>query len=254
MKMRVSLVLVGLLAFTFLLVYGQTVEKPLEFDAASIKPYSNPGGGGRGVPEGAPPPAMPSGGGLRFFPGRVVSAPIGVSARKIILEAYQLTQHQLSGGPGWLDSEKFSLEAKAEGANESQLRQMLQTLLAERFRLVTHHETRDMPVYALTVGKNGSKLHEWKDGDSMPEFGGANNFRDRGTMQHFVDFLSNNPGVGRPVLDRTGLKGVYVFYVEWGADEDFVPSMQEQLGLKLESQKGPVDVLTIDGIEKPTLN
>ena len=131
---------------------------------------------------------------------------------------------------------------------------MLQTLLSERFRLVAHRENKDMPVYAMTVGKNGTKLHEWKDGDRMPDFGGANNFRDRGTMQHFVDFLSNNPSVGRPVLDRTGLKGVYVFYVEWGADEDFLPAMQEQLGLKLESQKGPVDALTIDSIEKPTLN
>jgi uncharacterized protein (TIGR03435 family) len=252
--MRASLVLASLLAFTFFEVHSQTVEKSPSFDAASIKPYSNPGGGGgRGVPEGAPPAVRPSGGGLRFTPGKVISAPIGVTVRKIILEAYQLTQSQLSGGPGWLDSEKFSLEAKAEGANENQLRQMLQTLLAERFKLVAHHENKDM-VYALTVGKNRSKLHEWKDGDRMPDFGGANNFRDRGTMQHFVNFLSNNPGVGRPVLDKTGLKGVYVFYVEWGADEDFLPAMQEQLGLKLESQKGPVDVLTIDNIEKPTSN
>ena len=73
-------------------------------------------------------------------------------------------------------------------------------------------------------------------------------------MQHFVDFLSNNPDVGRPVLDKTGLKGEYIFYVEWGADEAFLPAMQEQLGLKLESQKGPVDVLAIDSIEKPTSN
>lgn len=73
-------------------------------------------------------------------------------------------------------------------------------------------------------------------------------------MQHFVDFLATNPDVGRPVLDKTGLKGVYVFYVEWGADEGFLPAMQEKFGLKLESQKGPVDVLTIDNIEKPTSN
>ncbi len=253
--MRASPVLVSLLAFTFFLVYGQ-VQKLPNFDVASIKPYSNPGGGegGGARQRELHRPAMPSGGGLRFFPGRVISAPIGVTARKIILEAYQITPSQLSGGPAWLDSEKFSLEAKAEGANENQLRQMLRTLLAERFKLVAHRETKDMPIYTLTAGKNGSKLHEWKDGDRMPDFAGANNYREQGTMQHFVDFLSNKPDVGRPVLDQTGLRGIYVFYVEWGADEDFLPAMQEQLGLKLESQKGPVDVLTIDSIEKPTLN
>jgi uncharacterized protein (TIGR03435 family) len=148
----------------------------------------------------------------------------------------------------------FSLEAKADGANENELRQMLQTLLAERFQLVVHSATKEMPVYALVVGKNGTKLHEWKDGDPMPAFGGANNFRDMGTMRHFADFLSNSDAVGRPVVDKTGLKGVYIFYIEWGADDDFLPAMQEQLGLKLEPQKGPVDVLTIDRMEKPASN
>jgi len=253
MTIPASISRTGLLAFAFCSVHGQTLEKPLSFDAASIRPYSG-GGGGRGVPEGVPPAPPIGGGGLRFTPGRVVSAPIGVSARKLILEAYQLPQPRLSGGPGWLDADRFSLEAKAEGANDTQLRQMLQTLLAERFKLVVHHTTKEMPVFALVVGKNGTKLREWKDGDPMPPFGGANNFRDRGTMQHFADFLSNADSVGRPVLDQTGLKGVYVFYVEWGEDEAFLPAMQDQLGLKLESQKGPVDVLTIDHIEKPSSN
>src|SRR5580704_7694438 len=100
MTIPTSIVRAGLLAFTLCSVYGQ---KPLSFDAASIKPYSGPGGGRR-VPEGAAPTTPIGGGGLRFMPGRVVSAPIGVSVRKIILEAYQLSQSRLSGGPGWLDS------------------------------------------------------------------------------------------------------------------------------------------------------
>src|SRR5580704_11736004 len=138
MKIPTLISRASLLALTFCSVYGQTQEKSLSFDAASIKLYSGSGGGGRGVPEGAPLAPPPGGGGLRFTPGRVISAPAGVSARKIILEAYQLNQHRLSGGPGWLDSDRFSLEAKAEGASENQLRKMLQTLLAERFKLVTH--------------------------------------------------------------------------------------------------------------------
>lgn len=149
------------------------------------------------------------------------------------------------------------LEAKAEGANENQLRQMLQTLLAERFKLVVHREAREMAVYALLVGKNGTKLREWKEGDPMPEFGSGghpNNFRDRGTMQRLADVLSSGPAVGRPVLDKTGLKGVYVFYVEWDDGEDFLPALQQQLGLKLEPQKAPVDNLVINHIEKPDAN
>ena len=232
-------------------------EKPLSFDVASIKPFSNSGrGGGRGAPDGAAQAIVPNGGGaLRFMPGRVISAPSGVTARRLILEAYHLTPYQLSKGPGWLDSDGFSLEGKADGADENQLRRMLQTLLAERFGLAMRRETKELPVYALVVGKNGTKLHEWKEGDQMPEFHGENNFRDRGTMQHFADFLSNNQAVGRPVLDKTGLKGIYVIYVEWGANfDDFLPEMQEQLGLRLESQKGPVDFFTIDQIDRPTSN
>ena len=116
--MRASLVSGSLLAFTVCLLHGHTVEQPLQI--SMLRPSSHTRtpevAGARGAPEGARPAAMPSGGGLRFFPGRVISAPIGVTARKIILEAYQLTQYQLSQGPGWLDSERFSLEATAEGA------------------------------------------------------------------------------------------------------------------------------------------
>jgi uncharacterized protein (TIGR03435 family) len=238
--MPTSTTRLALLILSFHLVHGQDVQKPLSFEAASIKPFSNDGrGGGRNGGVGGGPPRA-GGGGLRFTAGRVASAPIGVTARKVILEAYGLGQYQLSGGPGWLDSDRFELEAKAAAANENELRQMLQALLAERFKLVVHHETRDMPVYALMVGKNGPKFHEWKEGTPMPEFGSGghtNSFRDRGTMQRLVDVLSNGQDVGRPVLDKTGLQGVYVFFFGWDEDGDFLPAMQEQLGLKLESQR-----------------
>jgi uncharacterized protein (TIGR03435 family) len=229
--------------------------KLLVFDAASIKPFSG-GGGGRNGGLGVNPPRA-IGGSLRFPPGRVVSAPAGVTARKVILEAFHLNQYQLSGGPGWLDSDRFELEAKAEGASENQLRQMLKTLLAERFKLVAHRETKEMPVYALMVGRNGPQFHEWKDGDPLPEFGSgshATTFRDVGTMRRLADVLSAGPDLGRPVLDKTGLKGTYLFYAEWDEGEEFLPALQQQLGLKLESQRGPVDNLVIDHIDKPTAN
>jgi uncharacterized protein (TIGR03435 family) len=236
-------------------------QKPLAFDAASIKPYSGGGGGARNGGGGTS--QTKSGGGgrggglLRLTDGRIATAPMGVTARKIMMEAFHLTQqYQLSGGPGWIDSDRFDLAAVAEHAKENQLRQMLQTLLAERFKLVIHRETKEMPVYHLLVAKSGAKLHEWKEGDPMPEFGSDDRlkFIDHGNMQHLADLLSSVGAVGRPVLDKTSLTGVYLFHVAWDPREEFLPAVQEQLGLKLESQKDLVDFIVIDRIEKPDPN
>lgn len=248
------------LLFTACLLRGQVAEKPLSFDAASIKPHNNSEDAritseGRTIlDEGAAPPG---GGFLGFTPGAVFSAQQGVTARKIVLEAYRLTPYQLSGGPGWLDSDAFDLQAKSATANENQLRQMLQTLLAERFQLVVRRETKEMPAYALKVSKNGGKLRDWKQGDPVPKPPGNHpyNYLGAGTTQQFADFLSTNaPAVGRPVLDKTGLKGSYVFLIGWDAVDNFITAMQEQLGLKLESQKAALDAFVIEYIEKPSSN
>jgi len=178
-----------------------------EFNAASIKPKNSGGclGGGCGV---------------RFLPGMVSSFPGGTSTRDIIWAAYNLSPYQLSGGPGWLDSDMFDLEAKAETpTDENGLRLMLQTLLSQRFKLVAHHETREVPVYALTIGKNGLKLHELKEGDLQPaqaqQFVSAAaalpgtpapTLRFNGVKQ-FAASSESNPmaKLGRPVVDKTGL-------------------------------------------------
>lgn len=243
---------------------GRTTEKPLAFDAASIKPSNSAMAGDRGGPGGG-------GGRLQFSPGRVLGR--NVTAKRIILEAYHLLKdYQLLGGPGWIDSARFDLEAKSDTpASENQLRQMLQTLLVERFKLVVHRETKEMPIYALIVGKNGSKLHELKEGEPtptstkelislgvLPPRGKEDTFAhvmfDRGKMQDFADELSRNPSIDRPVLDKTGLRGTYLFALWWDADENFMTVVQEQLGLKFESQKAPVDIFVIDKIEKPDKN
>jgi uncharacterized protein (TIGR03435 family) len=181
-----------------------------------------------------------------------------VSPWRIILDAYQLRSYQLSGGPAWLDSDKFDIECKAAtAADEDQLRQMLRTLLAERFHLEVHRSSREMPVYFLTVGKNGPKMLEVKPGEPMPQAPGDGQPKHlffRMNVQGFADLLSNDVNVGRPVLDRTGLPGVYLFFFGWDADEDFIPMMQERTGLKLESQKAVVDTLIVDRIEKPSEN
>jgi uncharacterized protein (TIGR03435 family) len=126
-------------------VHGQNPDKPLTFEAASIRPDLSISAGGR---------AGPAGGTVRIGQGTVIGNK--ATARRIILAAYHLAEYQLTGGPAWFDSDTFDLNAKAAApAQTDQLRQMLRTLLAERFKLEVHHGTREMQVYALTPGKNG---------------------------------------------------------------------------------------------------
>jgi len=246
-------------------VRAQSQAAAPEFDAASIKPV-------------APGDRPNTGffGSLKFTPGMVLSGRGNVSAGRIILEAYHLHDYQLIGGPAWLTSDNFALEAKADTpADEGQLRLMLQTLLTKRFKLVTHRETREMPVWALTVAKGGPKLHDMKPGEAMPRsreemaklglartWDGplAGNMVEIGGIQTLVDILygmSANPNSGmetRPVLDKTGLAGNYLFFFQWGANEYFKDVVQEVAGLKLEPSKAPVEVLVVDHIEKPDGN
>ena len=220
---------------------------------ASIKPNNVVSGGGK---------AGPSGGVVRFTAGKVAGT---ATTRTIILAAYHLTDHQLSGGSGWLDNDRFDIEGRAATPiGEDQLRAMLKTLLSERFKLVVRHESKEMPVYALTVGKKGSKLSEAnkespdfqtmpvKAGDAVDA--GAFHLFDRGTIQHFADVLSGIPSIDRPVIDKTGLHGTYVLNLVFGADENIMTAIEDKFGLKLESQKAQMDTLVIDHIEKPDPN
>jgi uncharacterized protein (TIGR03435 family) len=229
-----------------------------EFEAASVKSLAAGGGsqsGGTGC------------GALTFTPGRVAGT---ATAQAIILEAYQLTPYQLSGGPSWLNSDRFCLDAKVSTpADKDQLRPMLQTLLAERFKLVVRRTTKEMPVYALTVAKNGPTLHELKPGDPFPgsvkELAALFKFRDiqgapagawsdRKNMKDFADALSRNPLIDRPVLDKTGLQGEYLIFLRWGADDNFMSAVEEQFGLKFEAERAPMDNLVIEQIEEPSEN
>jgi uncharacterized protein (TIGR03435 family) len=146
---------------------------------------------------------------------------------------------------------------------------MMQTLLAGRFKLALHRETKDLPVFALVVGKNGPKFHESAAGDvksSMRPSGGGLEFRNF-TMTEFAEQLSARPlKVDRPVLDKTELKGPFDFTlkladntlelkhtlegIEKGEGQSISTIIQQELGLKLQPQKGPVEILVIDGAEK----
>jgi uncharacterized protein (TIGR03435 family) len=160
---------------------------------------------------------------------------------------------------------------RVEPLTFEQRRTMFQQILADRFKLVAHHETRELPIYQLTIGKNGSKLKESAPDDpasTKPSRKGIMFGPGRGkvtatggSLSMFITALSRQ--LGRIIVDKTGLTGRYDFTLEWTPD-DAAPSdqsgpgiftaIQEQLGLKLEPTKGPVDVIVIDHIEKPSAN
>jgi uncharacterized protein (TIGR03435 family) len=181
------------------------------------------------------------------------------------MEAYHLSHYQLSGGPTWINSDRFDFEAKTEtAADQSQLRLMLQTLLAERFGLVARHRSAEIPVFILTAGKGGLRMQE-RLGDSnvpvvgtrppagTPEVGVVLTL---GTVQNLADRLNTYVGtyLGRPVLDKTGINEVYQFTIGVTSWENVMADVAEQTGLKCESRKAVMDTLVIDHIEKPSAN
>ena len=207
-----------------------------------------------------------------------------VPVHSLLLQAYGLHEGEVIGEPAWASSEVFDIEAKVAGPDvaafsklDSDQRQaMLQQVLAERFKLATHRETRDLPVYALSVAKGGPKLKESAIDPSVPASarrGGGIRMSmgmisaNECTIPYFLSMLSRQ--LGRTILDRTGLTGNYDFTLRWmpdngtsassdGAQADALPSiftaLQEQLGLKLESTKAPASVLVIDHLERPSQN
>jgi uncharacterized protein (TIGR03435 family) len=181
--------------------------------------------------------------------------------------AYHLrSMAMIQGGPDWarMGGDRFNVEAKVEDptkATEEQLYQMLQALLTERFSLKFRREVKDMPGYALVVGKNGPKFKEAKGEEASMSFGpngkpgrGPNSVTMRKySMSKLADLLTN---FGNPILDKTGLTGDYDFTLAW--DEDAGPTLytalHEQLGLKLEPQKVPVLYIVIESAQKPSEN
>jgi len=317
---------------------AQTAGEPLSFEVASIKPAApmQPGRmmmGSKGGPGSADP------GHLTYT---------NLSVKNMLVNAFGVKPYQISG-PAWLDTERFDVVAKVpQGATKEQVKVMLQNLLKDRFKLEVHHEAKDMPMYALVVGKNGPKMKESPPDDpasaatgttgpnpnddvptklaapvkitmgpdGMPQFPAgmapkkgcmqmmmgtpsgmkAHMVCTKQTMQALVVQLSNQ--MDKPVSDLTGLTANYDFTLDFAPDENRMMAMmpaggaavaftrdvsgpgpgpgpggpyannneppavpplaaavQEQLGLKLEQKKGPVDLIVVDKMEKvPTDN
>jgi uncharacterized protein (TIGR03435 family) len=230
------------------------------FDVASVKPDTS-GAGGFGYPG--------------LAPGRQRFTATNLPLTALILLAYDATPGQITGVPHSLDATGWDIEAKCDHpmAKEQALR-MLQALLADRFKLTLHREMREQPVYALVVAKGGPKLRESLEESPVPVMQKTSNggFVYKGAPISTLTLVLSQQ-VGRFVIDKTQLKGRYDFTLEYererpvrpGADSTEpasnpgrLPSvfnaLQEQLGLKLESQKGPVEFLIVDHAEKPSAN
>jgi uncharacterized protein (TIGR03435 family) len=273
---------VGIVAVVGGVLVAQTPASPT-FEVASVKPNKS------GTDEMV--------GGLAEPGGRFTV--INTQLREIIRVAYRLQRYQVVGGPSWIDSDRFDITAKANASSTGpEMALMLRPLLAERFKLAVHNETRQLPLFALVVAGSAGKLGPHlrpSDADCIAEVtarlrggaipppptdpphqpcgsaGGPLGYTTaRGlTMGQIAFGLSRN--VGRAVMDRTGLAGYFDYELTWTPDQipqrppgapDLPPidpngaslftALQEQLGLKLESTTGPVDVLVIDHVEQPT--
>ena len=278
-------ILLAIMAFA---VPGQPVVRP-NFEVASIKPSSQPG-------------FMT----VRPLPGRLTA---NASVRLLMQNAYTVQAFQIAGGPDWVNSERYQVEAKAGGnAGPAQMFLMLQSLLEDRFQLKIHRETRELPVYALVAARSGFKMPspkegayvspppdapaEWSGGRMTPPAPGRPPVARCGTMGVMLDFegarmqggkilmpefvRTLSMVLGRTVIDKTGFTEPFDVRLDFVPDEStaampppppdaagappdsrnpsILVALQEQLGLRLESARGPVEVLVIDHVAQPSAN
>jgi uncharacterized protein (TIGR03435 family) len=267
-------------------------QKP-QFEVASVKPNKL----------GGPPVRMGTEGG-RFIAENYPLILVLLFAYRSPAGTYLLREHVI-GGPSWIDSDRFDIEAKVEGGSRGvsseQMLRMVQSLLQDRFQLRVHRETRQLPVYNLVIAKSGVKmklaadqsLPHSDDEDDQPGKEPSGLIRGETAVAYTpsgemvlegmaVPVTPNSTirrshslpprslttllqgSLGRPVIDKTGLKGLFDFRFQFVrqalspnpdvSGPSIFTAIEEQLGLKLESAKGPVEVLVIDHVERPSEN
>jgi uncharacterized protein (TIGR03435 family) len=184
----------------------------------------------------------------------------GHTLKSLIAVAYQVKPAQVSVGPKWMTDDRFDINAKSENAADAQqLLVMVQTLLAERFQLVFHHEERIAPAYALLLTKSGLKIKPSEDAGSSSSSSKGRMIAKGVSMAKLADNLTRQ--LGTTVTDLTGAPGVYDFTLEWATEGDatdlqsaLFAALQTQLGLRLELRKLPTDTIVVDKAEKPSEN
>jgi uncharacterized protein (TIGR03435 family) len=231
----------GLLAVGFCVA-----QSTVEFEVISVKPS---------VTAGNP--------GLRLDGSQFVSS--GIPIRNLMYTAFNIQTWQLMGGPGWIDSESYDIVAKLPaGTNQEQLNRMMLSVLADRFKLSVHRETRDYPIYRLVVAKNGSKLKDSTAERTRAIVGKGHLSIQHASLPIFASYLSGGHVADRPVIDATEIKGNYDFSLDWTPEDSpqdggasapsIFTALQEQLGLRLEANKSPFEFIVIDHIERPSSN
>ena len=228
--------------------FAQPRVVPQAFDVVSIKPNLSNSVSHRAT----------------TLPGGVFTA-TNVSLESLMSRAFGVAEAQIEGGPRWIGSDEYDVEARANTPAEmtsEEVRPALQAMLADRFGLKFHRVTKQGQIFSLTIAKGGPKMKEHtgegRTGIGMSTGGGkveiqATNVR----MARLAEYLSGQ--AGRPVVDDTGLTGQYDFAVAWNTDDanagtSVFAALQEQLGLKVEAAKGPIETIVVDGAQKPTAN
>ena len=209
---------------------------------------------------------------------------INVPMKLLLQFAFGIPESRILGGPEWLNTDKYDIEAKADEYIDDQMeklpsdqgrlmkQQMLQDLLADRFQLKVHHETRNLPIYVLVAARNGPKLKESKANGSTVNTGrGYISIKGGASVTTLAEKIAEN--LDRIVIDKTGIEGRFDIDLKWMPDDGAAPKLngiteastdssgpsiftaiQEQLGLKLKSSKGLVEVLVIDHADRPSDN
>jgi uncharacterized protein (TIGR03435 family) len=252
------------IACAFSVIGGQALAQKPAFEVASVKPNTS---GSR-----ASRTSSGTDGSLRAT---------NITLKGLIVTAYNVFDYQLVGGPDWITTARFDVEGRApSGVVDPDVLAMTRSLLEDRFQLTVHRESREMPVFAVTVTKDGPKLQSTLDGRSGP--GGLGQGQSRSNVTSAGGELNGSgigipkliemlvPQAGRPIIDSTNLTGIFDFTLKFappfspnttptgGTEPPSAPSfftaLQEQLGLRLESAKGLVEVMVIDSVSKPSEN
>ena len=240
--------------------------RPLEYEVSSIRP--NPGGDFPYT--------------FHIEPNGTLAA-TGITLKRLMMTGYRHQGYRIVGGPAWVDSQRWDVRAKSSlsrAVTGDESSQMLRTMLAERFQIHIHSETRSLPIYELVVDRKGSKLRRVDGSKTKLRIETANGLI-RFTKATTATFASQlGYALGQPVINKTGISGEFSFDLEWTPvpGEDGGPAtsglspetpepppaiadgpsiftaITEQLGLRLESGRGPVEVLVIDSAEKPDAN
>lgn len=238
------------------LLSAARAQQSQSFEVASIKPSRNNNADSN----------------LDSAPGGRLTA-TNITVRELIRLAFGVKDFQIERAPGWLESERYDIAAKSailEKTSLAEEQSQVRELLADRFRLTTHRETKQTQVYLLVVSKDGPKLTAHNDGTGSGTRKACGHLAGkRLTLDTIATVLSRQ--FERDVLNRTDLPGKYDFQLDWAPDSGPCPlaadsegsasalpsiftAIQQQLGLKLESAKGPVEFLVIDRVERPSAN